>query len=133
MADAIQVGQAVLYGIGDAAAITGFIALIETAKATHKFNLDTVEAQNGEHGSLIATNEMVEGDFVFTPDADPPSDGSGNFILRPLARVATSSFASAHLNASNWIYVGDASLDLSHKQAKVTLKLRRYIDNAFLS
>ena len=121
MADPIQKGTAVIYGLGNAASITGFAALIDTGKAVHKFKLGNSEGPSGEDAALIATNEMVEADFVFTPTSDPGRAGDG-FFLVPLATVATTGFASALLNAANWIYIGDASIDLSHSQAKIMLK-----------
>jgi hypothetical protein len=117
----IQTGRATVYGIGDEATC-GFAGILETGKGNHKFKLDAIEDENGSDAALIATNEMIEADFVFVPEED------GDFFATPLSTVETSGFKSALLNGT-WIYVGDASIDLSHKAAKVTLKCRRYIGN----
>lgn len=120
--DIITRGTAVIYGLGGEITATGVTGIAETGKANHKVKLDSIEDENGSDACLIATNEMVEADFVFVPISDIA-------FVTPLSTVTTSGFAMEELNA-DWIYVGDASIDMSHKAAKYTLKCRRYINNA---
>ncbi len=117
----IQIGTAVIYGLGGAVSVSGLAGLMETAKANHKFKLDNVEDENGSDAALIATNEHVEADFVIVP-----TETSG--FVAPLSTVVTAGFEAEELNGS-WHYIGDQAVDLSHKQAKVSIKCRRYIDN----
>ena len=120
-----QKGQAVLWGVGTSGAVeVGAYALVsaESAKAAHKFAMDAVEDENGFDAALVATNEFVEADVTIYPQ-----DGANvGVALEPFATVALSGFSNGELNGS-WIYMGDASLDLSHKAAKFSLKLRRYV------
>ena len=120
----IQTGQVVIYGLGDAVSVAGVAGIVETGKADHKFKLDNVEDENGSDAALIATNQHVEATFVVVPTT------SAGFIT-PLASVITSGFAMDELNGT-WIYIGDGSVDMSHKMAKYSIKCRRYIDNANL-
>lgn len=118
----IQKGLAVIYGIGDSATVNAAAGILESGKGTHKFKIDSIEDENGSDAALVATNEYVEADFTLVLSADV------DFDLVPLATVATSGFKAAGLNGS-WIYVGDSSIDLSHKAGKFTIKCRRYINN----
>lgn len=117
----IQVGEVVIYGLGNTVVVSGLAGLMETGKADHKFKLDSVEDENGSDASLIATNQHVEATFVVTP-----TEFAG--FVEPLSTVVTSGFAIDELNG-NWYYIGDGSADMSHKQAKVSIKCRRYIGN----
>jgi hypothetical protein len=128
-----QNGLAVVHGIrnnGSAITITGYAQFIlDSVKANHKFKLATVEDEIGFDRSLIATNSMVELDMAFVPAGatrDAAEDSVSDF-LNPLDIIETANFKLAFLNAK-WIYVGDQAIDLSHKEAKVTLKVRKYQD-----
>ena len=46
-------------------------------------------------------------------------------LLTPLAKVTVSNMAVDLLNG-DWVYVGDESIELSHKQGKMSIKLRKY-------
>lgn len=121
----IQTGQVVIYGLGDDVVIEGVAGIVETGKADHKFKLDNVEDENGSDAALIATNEHVEATFVVVPTE------SAGFVT-PLSNVVTTGFAMDELNGT-WIYIGDGSVDMSHKMAKYSIKVRRYINNTNLT
>ena len=128
MADIVQLGDAVLWGLstdGDTRiGITGYAGIIgDSAKSGHKFKTDTIQYENGFDAALIATNGYQEIDIVFYPEKD-----SAPGFLEPLATVALTNF-NANLPSTGWIYVGDCTIDLSQKAGKVTLKLRRYTDD----
>jgi hypothetical protein len=128
MALEIQVGKAVLWGIGDgSASITGIGGFIlQDGKIDHKFKMAAVEDEVDSDAALIATNEHVEATMTWTP---LKGDGTAPTILpTPLQKITTSNFVAADLNG-DWYYVGDASINLSHAAAKMSLKLRRYIGN----
>ena len=48
-------------------------------------------------------------------------------LLTPLAKVTVANMAVDLLNG-DWVYVGDESIELSHKQGKMSIKLRKYDD-----
>jgi hypothetical protein len=126
MALEIQVGKAVMWGIGDGSAtitgIGGFI--LQDGKIDHKFKLAAIEDEVDNDAALVATNEHVEATMTWTP-----LQGSTASILpTPLQKITTSGFVCADL-IGDWYYIGDASINLSHAAAKMSLKLRRYIGN----
>ena len=125
----IQTGQVVLWGVGTAGStsVSGYgSVLVDTGKANHKFKLSAIQNSNGMDVTLIATNEMIEADIVFVPDsADADFD-------QPFSTISLSGFKAAVLNG-DWLYVGDGSVDLGHKEGKVSLKMRRYINNPNIS
>src|SRR5256885_6928587 len=133
MATEVQNGLAVVHGIrsnGTPVAITAYASFIlETVKAAHKFKLEAVEDEVGFDRSLIATNAHVELDITLTPAGATRAAAAASVadFLEPLSLIQTSNFELAFLNDS-WIYIGDQAIDLSHKQAKVTLKVRKYQD-----
>jgi len=133
MATEVQNGLAVVHGIrndGSPITISAYASFIlETVKAAHKFKLEAVEDEVGFDRSLIATNAHVELDITLTPAGATRAlaDASIADFLEPLSLIQTSHFSLDFLNDS-WIYVGDQAIDLSHKQAKVTLKVRKYQD-----
>jgi hypothetical protein len=128
----VQNGTAVLHGIrssGGDISIEGYASfLLETAKLGHKFKLDSVEDELGFDASLIATNGHKEVDLVFVPAGANRGAAEGvAAILNPLAQVTLGNFAVSAFNG-DWIYVGDASIDLSHSAGKLSLKVRKYDD-----
>src|SRR5262245_33952151 len=140
MASEIQRGTAVVHGIkndGTAISIEGYATfLLESGKAQHKFKQDNVEDEVGFDASLIATNGMVELDIQWTPSGATKAAALATAVfLEPLAKVELANFAVEVLNG-DWLYIGDGSIDLSHKTAKLGLKLRKYDDadqNALLT
>ena len=125
----IQKGQAVLWGVGNSGEVTvsGYASiLVDSGKATHKFKITPIENESGMDVTLVATNQMVEMEMVFVPE------GATGAFNEPFATITTSGFSASELNG-DWIYVGDASVDLSHKAGKMTIKGRRYINNTNLS
>jgi hypothetical protein len=132
MATEVQNGSAILTGIrssGGAISIEGYATtLIETAKLGHKFNLEAVQDELGFDASLVAANGHREVDIVFVPKGSNRAAAEAvAAVINPLAKVALANFAVSALNG-DWIYVGDASIDLSHGVGKVSLKLRKYDD-----
>jgi hypothetical protein len=129
----VQNGSAVLHGIrsnGSPITISGYASFtLETAKGQHKFKLDAVEDELGFDKALIATNAHIETDLTFMPSgaSRAAAEAVAAFLL-PLAKVTLSNFAVAALNG-DWVYVGDASIDLNQKQGKMTLKVRKYDDD----
>jgi hypothetical protein len=128
----VQNGSATLHGIrndGSAITIEGYATfLLDSAKLGHKFKLDAVEDELGFDASLIATNAHKEVDLTFVPKgADRDAAEAVAAILSPLSKVELDNFAVAAFNG-DWIYVGDASIDLSRGPGKVGLKVRKYDD-----
>lgn len=132
MATEVQNGRAYIHGIrndGTAIAITGYASFtIESASLTHQFTLDELEDELGFHKSLIASNPHVKTELVFLPDGATraAAEAIGVFV-NPLAAVVITHCAVAALNGT-WIYEGGARLELSHKQGKMTLPIRKYSD-----
>jgi len=111
------------------AAARGYASFtLETAKGQHKFKLDTLEDEIGFDKALIATNGYIELDMTFKPTgASRAAAEAVAAFLPPLSKVTTANFAVPILNG-DWVYVGDASIDLNQKQGKMTLKIRKYDD-----
>jgi len=133
MGEAVQTGTAIVTGIdnnGTAITIEGYATfLLETAKANHKFELDAVKDENNFDASLIATNGHVEVDLTWTPSGASLAAAAATAVfLPPLSRVTLDNFKVDTFNA-DWIYIGDSSIDLSHKQGKMSLKIRKYDDD----
>jgi hypothetical protein len=134
MADEIQTGTAVLFGIAnDGSAITmeGYATFIlETTKANHKFKIDNVEDENGFDKALVATNPHREIDITWTPSGATRADAAATAVfLEPLDKVTLDNFKATVFNG-DYIYIGDAGLELNHKQGKMSMKLRKYDDDA---
>jgi hypothetical protein len=128
----VQNGTGILFGIsnsGSAITLEGYATFIlETTKGQHKFKLEAVEDETGFDRSLIATNAHVEIDITWTPSGATRAAAAETAVfLTPLSKVALANFAVVAFNG-DWVYVGDLSIDLSHKQGKMQLKLRKYDD-----
>ena len=132
MASEVQNGLAYIHGIkndGNAITIEGYATFtLDSAKAGHKFKLESVEDENGFDAALVATNAHYEMDIQWMPSGASKSAALATAVfLAPLAKVTLAHFGVSSFNG-DWIYVGDMSIDLSHKQAKMSIKLRRYAD-----
>ena len=132
MATEVQNGTGIVHGIrndGSAITMTGYATFIlETAKGQHKFKLDNVEDELGFDAALIATNGHVETDITWTPSGATRAAAEATAVfLTPLAKVTLDNFKITAFNG-DWIYIGDQSIDLSHKMGKITLKVRKYDD-----
>lgn len=138
----VQTGDAVVYGIrddGSGIAINGVATMIlESDKIAHNFELDTIKGHNNFTRTLIAADEHIEKTIIFTPSGPTRKDGDaivdGAFELegkginmRALSKVALSGFAYSWIN-DDWVYVGGGSIDLVHKDAKMQMKIRKYLD-----
>jgi hypothetical protein len=133
MANEVQNGTGLIHGIannGSAITLEGYATfLLETAKAGHKFKLDSIEDELGFDATLIATNGHVETTINWTPSgATRAAAAATAAFLTPLATVTLANFKVAAFNG-DWIYVGDQSIDLSHGVGKMSLKLRKYDDS----
>ncbi len=132
MAQEVQSGLAVLWGVtnsGSPLSISGYASFIlDTAKGQHKFKLDAVEDEIGFDRALIATNAHIELDLTWTPSGASRAAAQANAsFLEPLAKVTLANFNMDAFNG-DWVYVGDASIDVSHKAGKMMLKIRKYSD-----
>lgn len=132
MATEVQTGKAYIHGIrndGSAITISGVAGFsIDTAKISHKFKMDSLEDEIGFDNALVATNAFYEQDLSFMPTgASRAAVEAGAVFILPLAQVVIANFAIEAFNGT-WVYMGDMSLDLSHKQGKMSLKVRRYAD-----
>jgi len=132
MPNEVQTGTGILHGVannGSAITMTGYATFIlETSKAQHKFKIEAIEDELGFDRSLIATNANVEVDITWTPSgASRAAAAATAAFLTPLSLVTLANFSAATFNG-DWVYIGDSSIDLSHKQAKMQLKLRKYDD-----
>ncbi len=132
MASEIQKGRAVLYGItnnGTPVTLGGYASIISDVKVGHKWETDVTKDQNNFDANLTATNAHMEIDCTWTPSGATRSEINGTEFLEPHALVVLSGFTLTMLNG-NWIYWADGSLDLSKKEGKMSMKLRKYADEA---
>lgn len=133
MALEIQHGLAQVHGIrnnGTPISITGVATfLLDSAKATHKFDMEAGKDELGFDANLTAVNPHVEFDIAFRPaGADRDAAEAVAAFLEPLATVTLANFALDEFNG-DCIYVGDGQIDLSSgKAATQSLKLRKYKD-----
>ena len=132
MALEIQNGQAVLYGIandGSKITISGYASFIlQDGKLDHKFKLTAVEDENEADAALVATNENYETTITWIPSGLTRAAVVATVATpTPLQSIVMSHFAVSLLNGT-WIYVGDASVNLTHSTGKMTLKVRKYVD-----
>ncbi len=130
----LQTGKAILWGItnsGSAITIEGIASFIlEGVKGNHKSQIDDVKDETGFDVSLIATNPFMELDVTFTPSgASRAAAAATCTVMDALTKVTLSNFKLEAFNG-DWVYMGEQSWDLSHKQAKAMLKLRKYDDAA---
>ena len=131
MATEVQNGLAYIHGIRGDVGIEGYASItLDSVKASHKFKLDAIEDAIGFTAALIATDAHTEVDVTFLPAGGSRAGAeAGAAFITPLKSVTLSGFSVAEINGK-YVYVGDASIDLSNKQGKMTLKLRRYDDAA---
>ena len=133
MAIETQNGKATLYGIsnsGSPITIEGYASFIlESAKVGRKYDMEVVKDENNFDAALIWTNGHDEVDVPFVVSgATRDSAAATAVFLSPGAKVTMANFKAAVCNG-DWINLGDQSLDLTQKgPAKMTLKLRRYVD-----
>ncbi len=127
-------GTAVVFGISKSGStpisITGFATFIlDTAKGVHKFKQDMIEDENGFTTSIVATDPHIELDITFVPSGAKRSDAADvAAFLSPNSLVTLSNFQVDVFNGP-YVYMGDASIDLSHKEAKMSLKIRKWDDD----
>lgn len=129
----VQTGKGILYGItnsGSAITMTGFATFIlDSAKGQHKFDIDDIKDESNFDVASIATNGHIEIDIQWTPSgATRAAAAATAAFLTPLSKVTLANFKVSDFNG-DYQYRGDESIDLSHKEAKISLKLRKYDDN----
>lgn len=127
-----QNGKAHIWGIrnnGSPIEIEGYASFtLDSMRVNHKFNLDNISDELGFDRALIATNGYLEEDVTFMPSGTTRTMAEqAAVILEPLSKVTISNMSVITLNG-DWIYVGDASIELSTKTGKMTIKLRKYLD-----
>jgi len=132
MASEVQTGTAILFGItnsGTPISMMGYATfIIESTKGSHKFEIDAIKGENNFDMALIATNGHVELDVTWTPSGATRAAAAATAVfLTPLAKVTLANFQADAFNG-DYVYVGDQSVELSHKQAKMSLKVRKYDD-----
>lgn len=129
----IQTGKGHVKGIandGTDITITGVVGILDSTKIQHKFKLGVVEDEYEFDASLSAVNGHREMDVVWVPASTTKSAAyAGAVFLDPFDAVTLDNFLAPNINGT-WIYIGDASLDLTHGPAKMSMKLRRYDDTA---
>ena len=132
MASETQNGRAYIHGIrndGSAITITGYASFtIESAKIAQKSDITTLKDELGFDNAHIATNTHYELDIQFMPSG--ASKSAANAVatfIDPLTAVTLAHFENDTFNGL-YTFMGDSSIDLSEKQAKMSLKLRRYAD-----
>jgi hypothetical protein len=133
MATEVQNGDAVLFGMrndGTAITIEGYATfLLDGAKLTHKFETEFVKDELNFDAAAIATNAHKEIDLTFVPSgATRDAAETVAACPTPLVKVTLTHFALSDYNG-DWMYLGDAAIDLGHGVGKMTLKLRQYDDD----
>lgn len=132
MATEVQNGLAYIHGInnsGSAITIEGYASFtLDSVKLGAKWKVDSLEDEQGFDNALIFTNGMYEADVTFMLTGASRSAAAATAVfLEPGQSVTMANFQVSLLNG-DWINMGDQSIDLSHKQGKMSLKLRKYAD-----
>jgi hypothetical protein len=132
MASNIQAGLAVATGInstGGNLGISGVATfLLETAKLSHKFDLDRIKDEANFTRSLVATDGRSELALLWTPAGATRAAAAATIIrFGPLVSFTLSGFEVDIFNGL-WVYTGDLTVDLSHKEAKYSLKVEQWDD-----
>ena len=132
MADSVQVGKGVVFGIASATgrtiAITGVIGLLDSVKVARKGKIETLEDADSNTAAKIGSDSHLEGDFVWQAAADSRENARAGAALLPLlAKVTITDFALDYING-DWLYEADEAIDLTHKTAKLQFKLRKWDD-----
>lgn len=133
MASEVQVGRAYIHGIrndGTAIGLSGYATFtLDTVKLDHKFDSEFLKDEIGFDAAGIATNEHIECAIAWMPTgATRAAAAATAAFLSPYSKVTLSHFELTIANG-DWLYIGDASIDLSKKEGKMALKLRRYVDD----
>lgn len=131
MAQEVQYGKAVLYGItndGSPITISGYATFIaQTANAQQQFEEKITKDENGADVNWLAQNEhlIVRIRFVMSGATRAAAAATGAF-LNPLAKVTLDNF---QVNAFNGDYqnMSGATIDLGNeKNGEIELQLRKY-------
>lgn len=131
MAQEVQAGLAFIHGIrndGSAITITGVAGVLDSAKLQHKFELEENKDELGFTNNLTAVNDHFEVDIAFMPASTTRAlaEAAGATIA-PLAKVTLAHFAVAAFNG-DYVYIDGMSIDISQKQGKMNMKLKRWAD-----
>ena len=135
----IQNGKAVVFGIassgnqigidGSDQAVPGYASFIwDTVKGAHKWDSDFIKDELNADAAVVASNPHIELDIVFTPAGSTRADVAGKTVFAlPNSKVTLSDFKIAAFNG-DYLLLSDQGIDLSHKEAKMPMKLRKYDD-----
>ena len=125
----IQNGKAVVWGIGGTIAITGIATFIlQDGKLDHKFKETRLEDEQEQDVSWIATNEHFETTITWTPAGATRAGALATITIpEPFKKITMCGFDADILNG-DWGYVGDATLNLTHTAGKMSMKVRRYLN-----
>jgi hypothetical protein len=125
----IQTGKAILWGINGSPTVEGYAGvLLQDGKLEHKFKMTPIEDEREFDVSLIATNEHFETTLTWTPASTSRAGAAATVSTpEPFKKITLSGFEVEDMNG-DWIYVGDASVNLSHTAGKMSLKVRKYVD-----
>lgn len=130
----VQNGKAVAWGIandGTAISIEGYASFIlQDGKLDHKFKLTAIEDEAEFDVSLIATNPHCETTITWQPAGATRADALATISIPVPLKTITIAHWAVPLFNGDWIYVGDASVNLSHTAGKQSLKVRKYDDAA---
>ena len=91
--------------------------------------MTAIEDENDFDAALVATNAHYETTLNWTPSGATRAAAIDTVVVpAPLQKIVTAHFAVDLLNG-DWIYVGDATVNLSHTAGKMSLKVRKYADD----
>lgn len=134
MASDVQVGKGILYGItnnGSAITMTGVATFVlDSAKSQHNFDIDDIKDENNFTVSSIATDMHDEIDIQWTPSgATRAAAASTATFPVALSKITLANFAVSRFNG-DYQYRGGGTIDLAKKEAKMTLKIRKWEDSS---
>lgn len=133
MASEVQQGKAIIFGItnnGTAITMTGVATFIlDSVKGQHNFDVDEIRDENNFTASVIASEMHEEIDVQWTPSAATRALAAGTAAYPvALSKVTLANFAVDQFNG-DYQYRPGASIDLGKKDAKMSIKLRKWQDS----
>ena len=122
---------------GGAITITGVASFtVDSVKIGAKWKVYELQDETGFDNAIIWTNGHYDADvqLMLSGASRAAAEATAVFLL-PGAKITMAGFSVAVCNG-DWINMGDQSIDLSQKVGKMSLKLRKYVDetqNALLT
>ncbi len=128
MAD-VQTGLGIVYGIQGTITMTGVASFtLESAKATHNFEVDDMKDGTNFTFSTVAVDPSIELEVQWTPSgATRAAAHATTVFLDPLTKVTLAGFTATQFNG-DYQYRSGGSIDLSKKEGKMSFKLKRWTD-----